>query len=242
MPSKKVLIFLVGIILSIIIFKFTFDSKINYLALGDDLSMGKTPFSTYGKSFTDYFATYLKNKNKLKSFNKEFVQKDYRTTDIIKDIENDKKILINDNYISINQAILNADLITISTGINELFYKLNYNNIKKNQINTIYEYINEMFSDIEKLIIKIRKIDNCKIYLIGFYNPLKNIDDETIENIFEYIDNRFEGLESYKHIIFIDIYDGFKESKYYLPSDKIYFPSLEGYNYIANQLINEYEK
>lgn len=244
MTSKRLLVLLMGIIISIFIFKLTFNSKIDYLALGDDLSIGKTPFSTYGKSFTDYFANYLRNKNKLKSFNNEFAKKDYRTTDIIKDLQNNKKVLINDEEISINQAILKVDLITISTGTNELFYKLNYNNIRRNQINTIYDYIDEMFIDIESLLIKIRKINNCKVYLIGFYNPLRNLTDEQedkIEDIYEYIEEKFKYFEIYKNVIYVDVYEGFDENDYYLPSKKVNFPSLEGYNYISNELINKFE-
>lgn len=245
MKLKKILIFSIVLFLCFIIFKCTFDYKLDYLALGDDLSKGKTPFGNYGKSFTDFFAKYLKNKNKLKSYNNKFIGENYRTTDLIKDMEFGKSIIFNNKKININQAIVNAELITISIGLNDIFYKLNYNNIRNNQINTIFTYIDEMFNDIYSLLTSVRKLNDCKIYVIGFYNHLSNINlkqKEMIKKIFEHIDENFKKLEQIKKVYYVDITEGFTKKNYYLPNNKITYPSLEGYNYISTRIINKYEK
>lgn len=242
---KKIAIILLLLCFCFVIFKITFNSKLDYLALGDDLSLGKTPFGSYGKSFSDFFANYLKNKKKLKTYNNKFLIKDYRTTDLIQDIKENKTITLNNKTLNINQAIVNADIITLSIGINDLFYKLNYNNIKNNQINTIYSYVSEMINDITISLNSIRKLNDCDIYIIGYYNPLIINDatkQKTIDNIFEYINNEFYNLETIKKVYYIQIKDGFDEKSYYLPNKKINFPSLEGYNYISNRLIEVYEK
>ncbi len=244
MILKKFIIIILVFILCFIIFKYTFNSKVDYLALGDDLTIGKSPFGNYGKSFSDFFAQYLSNKNKLKSYNKKFSGQNYRITDLIKSMNNNKREVINNKKVNINQAIVNAELITISVGINDLFYKLNYRNIRKNQINTIYNYIYEMFIDYSYLLINIRKLNDCKIYLIGYYNPLINLNDEEkqkVDEIFEFIDKEFNNLES-KNIFYVKIIEGFNNKSYYLPNNNEMFPSLEGYNYISTKLIESYEK
>lgn len=244
MKLKKIIIFSFILLFCFMIFKHTFNSKFDYLALGDDLSLGKTPFGSYGKSFTDFFAQYLKNKNKLKSYNNKFLEQNYRITDLIKDMDNNKKEVFNNKKININQAIVNSEIITLSIGINDLFYKLTYNNIKKNQLNTIYSYVDEIFIDYNYLITKIRKLTDCKLYLIGFYNPLKNInntENKIINKLFYYIDEKFKKLEQYKKVYYIKINKGFSEKSYYLPNYKIFFPSLEGYNYISNIIIKSIE-
>lgn len=245
MKLKKILIFFIVLFLCFIIFKCTFDNKLDYLALGDDLSKGKTPFGNYGKSFTDFFAQYLINKNKLKSYNNKFVEENYRTTDLIKDMKLGKSIVFNNKKININQAIVNAELITISIGLNDIFYKLNYNNIRNNQINTIFSYIDEMFNDIYILLANIRKLNDCKIFVIGFYNHLNGTNSnekEIINKIFRYINENFIKIEQIKKVYYVDIKEGFAKKSYYLPNNKMAYPSLEGYNYISTKIINRYEK
>lgn len=245
MKLNKIFIFSIVLLLCFIIFKYTFDNKLDYLALGDDLSKGKTPFGNYGKSFTDFFAQYLENKNKLKSYNNKFVGENYRTTDLINDIASDKSIIFNNKKININQAIVNAELITISIGLNDVFYKLTYNNIRNNQINSIFDYIDEMFEDIYILLTNIRKLNDCKIFIIGFYNHLNitNVkEEEIVENIFQYIDEKYKNLEQIKKVYYINIKEGFDKKPYYLPNKKLSYPSLEGYNYISTRIIDRYEK
>ncbi len=245
MNLKKLIILSIVLFLCFIIFKYTFDSKLDYLALGDDLSKGKTPFGNYGKSFTDFFAQYLQNKNKLKSYNNKFIEGNYRTTDLIKDMQNGKSTVFNNKKININQAIVNAEVITLSIGLNDIFYKLNYSNIRNNQINTIHSYIDEMFEDIYYVLYKIRKLNDCKIFIIGFYNPLNNINLEQkkhVETIFSHINNKFIETEKIKKVYYVDITEGFNKKNYYLPSNKIVYPSLEGYNYISTRIISKYER
>lgn len=245
MNLKKLIIFFVALLLCFVIFKYTFDSKLDYLALGDDLSKGKTPFGNYGKSFTDFFAQYLQNKNKLKSYNNKFTFENHRTTDLISDMRDNKTVNINNKAVNINQSIVDAEIVTLSIGINDLFYKLNYSNLSKNQINTIHSYIDQIFGDISIVVTNIRKLNDCKIYIIGYYNALKDINEgqeETINKVFSHIQSEFIKLEKTRNVFYVDISEGFDKKSYYLPSKKNPFPSLEGYNYISNKIIEKYEK
>ncbi len=246
MNRKTLVIFFIGLILSFIIFKLVYKEKIDYLALGDELVLGYTPFDTYNKSYSDYFSDYLKSKKKLGFYINDFSKYNYTIKKLINDMDNIKEIKINNKKININQAISSSDIITLSFGQKELYVLLskNYNNKLKN-INEIYKYIDEYFNDYILLLNKIRKINSNEIYIIGLYDPLINVNQETIiklNEIFNYINNKFKLLEENKNIYYIEISKEFDNKNYYIPNIKNPYPSLEGYNYISNKLIYKVSK
>lgn len=240
MKYKKLFVFFLAFLLTFIMYRAFFNDKIYYLSLGDNFAVGATPFDKVNKSYADYFSSYLSNKNQLKEYNNIFSELNYRVTDIIKDIRLNKEKKVYDKKISINESIASSDIITISIGFNDLFYKTKYN---KNEFvfdKNMKNYIDELYEDIEELINLIRKINDSPIYFIGYYNP-HNLDDGITDKMIDYIENKFKNSTN-KKVYYVDIKDGFKNKIYYLPNMKNPLPSLEGYNYISNELIKEYEK
>ena len=90
MNRKTLVIFFIGLILSFIIFKLVYKEKIDYLALGDELVLGYTPFDTYNKSYSDYFSDYLKSKKKLGFYINDFSKYNYTIKKLINDMDNIK--------------------------------------------------------------------------------------------------------------------------------------------------------
>lgn len=246
MNKKILVIFFIGVLLSFIIFKLTYKEKIDYLALGDELVLGYSPFGTYNKSYSDYFSIYLKNQKKLGNYCKEYSSYDKKIIDLINDMDDVKEIKIGNKKVNINQLISKADIITLSFGQKDIFNLLNSNYDKHlKNIDNIYSYIDNYFNDYVILINKIRRISDSKIYIIGLYNPLINTNQETIKKlneIFNYINEKFESLEENKDIYYIDITKGMDNKNYYIPNVKKPYPSLEGYNYISNVLICKVSK
>lgn len=248
MSRKTLVIFFVGLVSSFIIFIFTFNNKLDYLSLGDELALGITPYNEYNKSYSDYFKNYLDNKNKLKTYNVEFSKNDYHIADIINDMKNSTELTINNKKINITQAIASSDIITISLGQKDLYTLLtsNYKNNKIINKKTIYEGIDELFNSYVELLTMIRKINDCKIFIIGFYNPLTNVEQKNIyelEEIFNYINKKFEYLEkNNKNLYYVKLSNTMENKNYYIPNYKNPYPSLEGYNYISNQIICKLEK
>lgn len=241
MNRKTLVIFFIGLVLSFIIFKITYKEKINYLALGDELVLGYTPFDTYNKSYSDYFSEYLKNKKKLGFYINDFSKKDYTIEELLEDMEDIREIKIDNKKLNINQVISSADIITLSFGQKEIYllFNNNYNNKLKNT-NEIYDYIDDYFNKYVTLLNKIRKINSNKICIIGLYNPLINTNQDTItklNEIFDYINNKFSSLEENKDIFYINISKEMDNKNYYVPNSRNPYPSLEGYNYISNKLI-----
>lgn len=239
MKKKKLVIFFLAIVIIYLIYKFTYKESYTYLSIGDDLAKGHTPFNTYGDSYTDYLYDYLKSRKKEYKLNSDFIEEDLRIKDLITKIKNADT----SGGKTLTNAIKEANIITLSIGSEELFSKLrsNYELYTTNN-KKIFEYIDEMMDNLNELITEMQKIKKNDIYLIGYYNPLINNDEASLESIFNYIDIKLKVIEKEHKIHYISIYEEFKKKSYYLPNPNQAFPSLEGYNYIANEIIKEMER
>lgn len=220
--KKRNIILIIALIsISFLIYNKFHDDKIIYLALGDEYVLGKTPFEKYNLSYSDYFSTYLKSINKLKEYDKSFSKNDYRVVDLINDIKNNVK---NDNNEYLNQKILKSDIITISIGNNDLLYKIENEKINKNT----FDYIDSLFIDMNYLIEIIRKISDCKIFIVGYYYNDMN------EKLSDYIYMNYKSLEKYNNVYYVDIRS---DDIRYIPNKNNNYPTLEGYNNIYNRIL-----
>lgn len=238
MKKKKLVIFFLALIVIYIIYNFTYKEEFTYLAIGDDLAKGHTPFDTYGESYTDYVYNYLKEQNNEVKLNKEFIEEDLRIKDLLTKIKNAETA----GGKTFTQAIKEAEIITISIGSEELFSKLrsNYELYKINS-KKLFEFIDEMTSDINELIKEMKKIKKTEIYLIGYYNPIIDTSDSEskLDSIFNYLDIKLKEIENKQKIHYISIHEEFKKHSNFLPNPSHAFPSPEGYNYIADEIIKE---
>ena len=83
-----------------------------------------------------------------------------------------------------------------------------------------------------------RSMTKKPIYLIGYYSPI-TLNDENqnyIVSLFNYLDSKFEFLEEKYNVNYVKISDGFINNSSYLPNINNAFPSLDGYNYIVEQI------
>ena len=208
----------------------TKNDKMSYISLGDGLSKGinQNNYKSYG--YSDYISNYLKQNNKLKMYTKNFTDEDMRITDLIEKIKDNEYTYINNNKITIQNVIKNANIITISVGINEILYKYN------NEVNEsyMYSYIEECMNDMKELINLIKKYNNKKIVILGYYNPKDNTKlDKFIINA----NNELEKISNEEKINFISLYNIFKNNKHLIYNSNNYYPNQDGYKLIANEII-----
>ncbi len=230
-------------ILVIIIYMSNIDNKIYYVALGDSLAEGIDPYGKTGYGYSDYVRKFLEHKNILENYTKKFAKKGHRITDLIMDIENNKKMEIDNKKTTIKNALINADLVTISIGANDLFYKLGVNNLifDIDNVENLYRYVDEIIIDMDKLIELIQKYCKEDIILVGYYNPLSNKKSllaRELEPIFMYINIKMTELANKYDIYYVDIYQIFKENPEYLPNPLDIHPSNEGYEVISREIIS----
>lgn len=222
---KKIIFIIILFLSCYLIFNLTTNNHLNYVALGDSLSKGVTPYYANGYGYSNYIIDYLKKNNKLNSYNNYFTSADYRITDLINMINTN----IEKKGQTINQTIHYADIITISVGMQEIYYKLNTND------SNIYDYIDKMIKDTEELFSLIRKNNDKKIYMLGYYNTKNNNQD-----IFNYANIKLKKICDKYKITYIDTQSIFYKNTTYFENPNSFNPNLEGYYKIYKKIIENF--
>lgn len=182
----KTIITLIIIFISVfLIYKLNKDDKVYYVNISDNNKF----------SYSDDIENYLVNTKKLEKYINDFSNDDYRVTDLIRDILDNKQI--NDKQ-TIQNALIKADILTIQMGNNELNYKATTEDITE-----LFNYCDTLISDIDKLFNIIRKYCKEDIYFLGFYNYNSDYYDE----IYNYLNLKVADLCGDYDIKFIDIKD-----------------------------------
>jgi lysophospholipase L1-like esterase len=245
MRKKLLIVLIFAFVITFVIYLiFQRENKIYYIALGDGMALGENPYSTYGYGYPDFIKDYLKEKNRLSFFTKAFAKEDLRTIDLIKQIEDNYTISINDKKLTINQAINKANLITLSIGNVDLFYKLKINNnyFSFQDIKNIYKDVNEVFKGIEDTIKYLRENYHKKLVVVGFYNPLTDneyINNEVLNEIFRYADDVFKSYAKKYNYIYIPVNNYIGGNKDLLPNPNSVHVNYNGYKLISDLVIEK---
>lgn len=238
---KLLIGFLITGLILIIIFFVTKDRKIYYLSLGDFLAKGQVSSNIVSDSYGDYVSYYLYDKDKLEFYTKKYSNSEYRSIDILNDVKNNKKIKVDGKEITLKNALIKADIVTVSVGANDLFYKLSsLENIEDKDINEFYSYVDEIILDIDTLLSELRKACKEQIMVIGFYNPFSNYSSNltnTVEPIIEYANSKLENVTLKYKMTFVDIHDSFLANDKYLSDEFSIYPTKDGYYAISKAII-----
>ncbi len=198
---KKILIVGIIILSIFLIYLTTIDKKVYYLALGDQISLGMTKDGYYELSYTNYIKEYLEEKGKLETYIDDYLTQGYRITDIINDINNNKEI--EETKKTLKNALIKADLITISIGTNDIIAKIdNENKLSKIDYNKLYKNINDITNDLDKLLNLIREYCKEDIILIGIYI---NTNNEKLNEIINNANEKFKETANKYNITYIDL-------------------------------------
>lgn len=218
MKKKILLIALLGSIISIIIYFYTRKDEINIVALGDGVSIGMTPYNIEGYSYNDYLKRYYEDIHKLNKYY-EFGSFGKTVKELIYEIKENKSKSFKDSKVEIQRAINEADILTISIGMDEL----SEDKITK-QIILDYE------DDIKELLSMIKMLNNKKVYVLGLYT-IKTEELDSIEKLNAIIRTESEN----NNFTFIDISTIINKKEYYL-DNKSYYINYQGHMAIYNEI------
>ena len=225
---KKILLMLIIFVAVFLIYLFNIDNKIYYLSLES--------FNEFNEENGDYdesVINYLSINNKLEKAIVEFSKNNYLINDLADDIRENKKIKINNKNITLKNALIKADLVTIFVGMNEINNK---SLLSKNNDLKQYSYIDNLLTDLDKLLSLTREYCKEDIFIIGVYYPYHEYQAGLVD-LFSYYNERYKDLASKYNMKYIDIYNTFLENTSYLSSNDNISPSLKGYKYISDQII-----
>ena len=243
---KLLIGFIISGIILIIIFVITKDKKIYYLSLGDSLAVGQTPNHEIRQSYGDYIKKEIEKNKKLEFYTKGFANEVYRSIDLLNDLKNNKKITMNGKELPIKHALIKADVVTVSIGMNDLMYKINVaNEFDLDGSDNIYSYIDDVLIDIDRLLYELRKSCKEQIIVLGYYNPFINYSSSLsvqIEPLIVYANSKLKNLVNKYDMVFVDLHDLFLLNKKYLPNFLEIHPTNEGYRAIADEIIKLIDK
>lgn len=228
---KMKIIFILIVFFIIIILSYIIMSKkeINYMILGD-----KTIFSNNIKSrnFSDLIYEKLSTEKNFGFYSKEFIKEDIRIIDLINIINNNEK---KDN-VSIQNILNRVDILLISIGNNEIYYKLSKVDIEENNDKIIYRYLDEITKDMIKLLKEIQKYNDKDIYVLGYYNDTNNINND---KYYKYINSNIEEYCKTKNIKFIDTYEILNKNIDYLTTKTPIYITNEGNLALFNKIYSK---
>lgn len=225
---KKILLILIVFIAVFLIYLFNIDNKIYYLSLES-----YNEFSDENGDYNESIINYLSLNKKLEKAVVDFSKNNYLIKDLANDIKENKKITVNNKSITLKNALIKADLVTIFIGMNEINNKLlslKTNNLKQ------FNYIDNILIDLDKLLSLTREYCKEDIFIIGVYYPYQEYKTELVD-LFSYYNEKYKELANKYNMKYIDIYNPFLENASYLSSSGNISPSLKGYKYISDQII-----
>lgn len=238
--------FMIAGLLLILVSLATKDRKVYYLSLGDSLAVGQTPYKTIQNGYSTYVKDYFLKHKKLEFYTNNFSQANYRSIDLLNDLKSNKTIMVNKREISIKNALIKADLVTLSIGSNDLFYKLNFgNNFSMQDDTDIYSYVDEAILDVDKLLYQLRKSCKEQIIVIGFYNPFINYSKSMAtmaEPVVLYANEKLKEVTQKYNMTFINTHDEFLKNNNYLSNKMEVHPTNDGYRAIANLIIKSLDE
>jgi len=232
---KKIIVIILIVLFVYLIYIFNDKNLIDYMVIGDSISLGINSYGNKTYGYNDYLKTYLENNNLLHKYNNYFSKNSYTIEELTNDINNNKDILYNDKTYNIRKELREADLLTISIGMDELVKILNQDNI---DFPNIKKKLDKNIKNMDILLKKITELSKSKIILLGYYNPSNNYNSN-IDSIFAYLNTEYTKLCKKYNISYVDIYGIIKKNQNCLPNNFDYHLTSRGYLKIANNIIEK---
>ena len=174
---KKIIVLVMLFLITFLIYLNFIDKKVYYVAMGDGLSLGISSYGIKDVGYTEYVKNYLEDNNLLEEY-VNLANETNRITDVINDIESNKKVNINGKDRTIKNFLIKADVVTLTIGINDLLAHL----VATEYVNddALYSYVDEVMNEVEKLFKLLREYCKEDIIVIGYYNPYFSLDAEEL--------------------------------------------------------------
>ncbi|MQR94334.1 SGNH/GDSL hydrolase family protein [Fictibacillus phosphorivorans] len=137
---------------------------VEYVALGDSIAAGMTPYGGYDESYPDMLKDMFKRKSTTMKDYDNFATSGYTSEQLKQDVQNNS---------AVRKELREATHITITIGANDLFQRLLADpstaqqgiDIASSNLDVILETINELNP-------------HAKVYVMGYYNPFSYYPDE----------------------------------------------------------------
>ncbi len=209
-----------------------------YVALGDSLAAGQTPYSQIDAGYTDFIALQLMRHQKLAHFSKELSFPGYRVQNVIDSIQTEPA----------QQLLKNATIVTISAGANNLLPLISHNanngSLAFSQLSVNFA-LNEVRLQLKELLQQVQeKAPYATIYVMGYYFPYTSVHEKQMigaTKALALLNDILQQEAKAADAVFVDIYKEFGErSVKYLPNVSDVHPNQLGYLVMANEMLAKF--
>lgn len=204
----------------------------DYVALGDSLAAGRTPYGEHKDGYVNYLASRFEQSQYDVELDNYGVS-GYRTTHILNELLNP----VNPKYKSLRESIQNAELVTIDIGANDLLAEL-----AKIQANPALAptVLKEIGGRLFIILSEIDKINpDTTVYVMGYFNPFPHLPEEQQAALLPLLDAFNQAIETVAMQtgdIFVPTAKVIEKHEIeYLPNPKDIHLDLEGYQVIAKE-------
>lgn len=225
-----------------------------YVALGDSLAAGMNENGEIGFGYADLLAKNYQNQKSEVIFNKGFSYPGFTTVDVLKGIEENvtKPIYdlngVSQKTVAIQDAIQQADLITLSVGANDILKSVNRSESGEFSFDTagVIKSIQDVSVNYKKIFDSIYKINpEVDMIVMGLYNPFPYIEDPAVQKqlsmLVTTLNNSMKSIVENNGGIFTEVAAQIAtDAKMYLPNPKNIHLSEAGYQVVADAMMNDY--
>ena len=229
MKMKIIIILVIFIVILIFSYSIMNKEEINYSILGD-----KELFSNniIYKNFSDLIYDELDKENNFGFYSKDFIFDNARIIDIINDIKDNKSI---DGF-HIQNMLKRTNILILNVGENEIYYKLSTVNDDENRI---FKYLDEVFDDYLLLLDIIKRYNDGKIIVLGYYN---NTNDKHNDKYYKYMNNMIYRYCKNHDLLYIDSFEILNNNSDYLTNNTPTYVTNEGNLALFNKIYNKINK
>lgn len=205
--------------------------KEDYVALGDSIAAGQTPYKEIGRGYADMIEAELSKQEALASFTKSFATPGETSAGLLAKLQQS----------DVQAAVQIAELVTISSGANDL---LAFANSGSTDPSKGFEVINQVGQNLTASIQKIKSLNpKADIYLFGYYFPFPNMEagakKENLITAFDIFNNQLKSTAKAQRVTFVDVSASFKPE--YLPNKADVHPNEDGYKVFADQFFKVWD-
>jgi lysophospholipase L1-like esterase len=210
----------------------------NYVALGDSLAAGQTPYQEIDAGYSDFIAMRLGKMGQLSHYTKELAFPGFTTTDVLERVKSEEA----------SEVLANATLITISAGANDLLRLVQVNptagTLAFSQLQVDYA-LNVARKNMEDMLAELKlRAPNAKVYVMGYYFAYPNVHPTQKEGTNAQLMKLNTILKQQAEragMTYIHVYDAFGlQATQFLPNIVDVHPNFEGYRQMANAFLKSY--
>ncbi|MFJ7921691.1 SGNH/GDSL hydrolase family protein [Lysinibacillus fusiformis] len=210
----------------------------SYVAIGDSLAAGQTPFQQIDAGYSDLIAMRLQAMDQLKFYTKELAFPGFTTAHVLESIKTEEA----------RDLLANATLVTVSAGANDLLSLVRLNptagTLTFSQLQADYT-LNIVRKNMVAILDELGEFaPKAQVYVIGYYfaYPAVHLTQKEGTNAqLVKLNTILQQQAELAGAVYVNVYDSFGlNATNYLPNYADVHPNMEGYRQMANAFLKAY--